>query len=176
MPHTAHHGPESISRTTACYANNGMHIFRRAGISFFGAFPNTALYSISWACWNPLAISMNGGNSVVSDLFQLLSADLLDLRLPYLIRHPGRGAGRLVHLNSLPLEDMHLLCTPFSQSDVCGAPVGCLQGCLSGRFSCEYTNLVALSISEGEISCLFFGYDDPTSNDGWDLVGCPILI
>lgn len=58
------------------------------------------------------------------ELLQLLGAYLLDLRLPDLIGHPGRGAGGLVYLHTLALEQVYLLRATLTEPDICIAPVG----------------------------------------------------
>jgi hypothetical protein len=95
-----------------------------------------------------------------SKFFQLLGAHLLDLRLPDLVRHPGRGALGLVNLDPLALEEVHLLCASLPEPYVRIAPIGCLQGCLAWRFSGEDAYLVTVFVSQGEVSGLFFGYDE----------------
>ena len=70
-----------------------------------------------------------------SDILERLYADLLDLGLPDLILHPGRGVLGLIHLNPLALEAMHLLGPPLPEPYICVAAVGCLEGCLAGGFA-----------------------------------------
>lgn len=66
-------------------------------------------------------------------LLQILCPYLLDLRLPDLFGHPGRGAGWLFHLNALSMEYMRLLRASLKEADICDASVGRVQGCLPVR-------------------------------------------
>jgi hypothetical protein len=50
------------------------------------------------------------------------------------------------NLDSLSSEHMDLLCAAFSEPDVLMASIGRFQGCLAGRFSRKYANLVALIV------------------------------
>ncbi len=96
-------------------------------------------------------------------LLQLLCTYLLDLWLPDLFWHPGRGTGRLLNLNALSLEYVHLLRATLTEPDICNSSVCCFQGCLPGRFSGEDAALVACLIPQGEVSGLVFfwlGYED----------------
>jgi hypothetical protein len=94
------------------------------------------------------------------DLLQLLYAYLLDFGFPDLFRHPGRSPLGLIYLHPLSCEQVYFLCAPLPELDIRIAPVGCLQGCLSGRRSGKDANLIALGVSQGESSLL--GYDRPS--------------
>jgi len=96
----------------------------------------------------------------VGSCLQLLGAHLLDLWLPDLVRHPGRCPLGLGHLDPLALEDVYLLCAFLPEPYVLVASVGHFQGCLSRRLSDEDADLVTAFISQGEVSGLFFGYDE----------------
>jgi hypothetical protein len=118
------------------------------------------LPSASLTFWIPETFILRKLEAEASNLAQLLGAYLLDLGLPDLIRHPGRGALGLVHLHPRSFEEMHFLRAPLSEPDVFVAPVGRLQGCLAGRLSRKNADLVAVLVSQGEVSwfLFFLGY------------------
>jgi hypothetical protein len=96
-----------------------------------------------------------------SDLLQLLYPNLLYRRLPDLIGHPGRSVLWLLDLSSVALIDMDLFCAPFPQPYILDSSARHFEGCLPGCHSRIDANLIARSISEGEIP-LFFQNIPPT--------------
>jgi hypothetical protein len=57
---------------------------------------------------------------------------------------------------------VHLLRAPLPEPDVCMAAIGRLQGRLAGRHAGEDADLIAVLLTQGEVSgfLLFIGYDD----------------
>ena len=80
---------------------------------------------------------LQNAKSEVSNHIQHLHAQFLGLRLPDLIRHPGRSALGLFHLQPFAREYVHLLRAPLSQLDFFVAPVGRLQSCLARQSAWE---------------------------------------
>jgi len=57
-------------------------------------------------------------------LVQIFHSDLFNLGLPDLIRHPRGSVLWFLYLHALAGKDMHLLCTPFPESDVRVSAIG----------------------------------------------------
>jgi hypothetical protein len=74
---------------------------------------------------------------------------------------PDRAFFGLVYLDPLAHKDMNLLGPTLAKSNVCVAPVSSLQSSLARRPACEDTNLVAVGITQDEVSSFFliFRYD-----------------
>jgi len=96
--------------------------------------------------------STSGLHSTASDGIQLLCSHLFDVGPPDLVRHPGRPSFRFLNLDSLSREQMDPLCAALSEPDVLMASIGRLQSRMAGRFSREDSDLVALLVSQSEIS------------------------
>ncbi len=120
------------------------------------------LPSASLTFWRPETFILRRIEAEASNLTQLLGAYLLDLGLPDLVGHPGRGSFRFVHLHPRSLEEVHFFRAPLPQPDVFVASVGRLQGRLAGRLSRKNADLVTILVSQGEVSwfLFFLGYDN----------------
>lgn len=74
--------------------------------------------------WLLSALDYHNLFHIRSRLVQVFHTDLFNLGLPDLIRHPFGSVLWFLYLYTLSGKDMHLLCAPFSESDVPMTAIG----------------------------------------------------